>query len=89
MDKSGGASLRFMPSIKWTLEQVADFLGVSTAEARELVQEGFIHFVKILGPRAFDRSAVMGWRRGLIDGGRRGPAYVREILGTSVVAPTS
>jgi len=74
-----------MTSLRWSLDQVADFLGVSIDEVRDLVEAGFLHYEEITDRKSFDAAAVKDWRRGLDDGGSGGAAYVRELLRTSAV----
>jgi hypothetical protein len=75
-----------MASIRWTLEQVADFLGISVGETRELVDAGFIHYGSLAGEDSerFDSAAVKEWREALGDGGHRGAAFLRALLADGV-----
>jgi hypothetical protein len=73
-----------MASIPWTLEQVADYLGISAGETRDLVDAGFIHYGIRADSEHFDSAAVKEWREGLGDQGRRGSAFLRALLADGV-----
>ena len=73
-----------MASIPWTLEQVAEFLGISVGETRDLVDAGFIHYGVHADVEHFDSAAVKEWRDGLGDRGKRGAAFLRALLADGV-----
>jgi hypothetical protein len=75
-----------MGAVRWTLEQVADFLGISVGETRELVEAGFIHYARLADAdtEQFDADHVKEWRGALGDGGRRGAAFLRALLADGV-----
>jgi hypothetical protein len=73
-----------MGYIPWTLEQVADYLGISVGETRELVDAGFIHFATHADAEHFDSEAVKQWRDALADGGKRGAGFLRALLADGV-----
>jgi hypothetical protein len=67
-------------SHRWSVDDVAEFLGLAVDEVRDLVNAGFLHPEEIARETSFDAEAVKAWRRGLDDQGSRGAAYVRELL---------
>jgi hypothetical protein len=74
-----------MPSVRWNLDEVADFLDVTVGEARDLIEAGYLHYEELNDEKSFDESAVKEWRRAMADGGARGGAYLRELLADGAV----
>ena len=75
-----------MGFVSWNLGQVADFLGISVGETRELVDAGYIHYRHLASAdaEAFDAAAIKEWRDGLADRGDLGASFLRDLLAQGV-----
>jgi hypothetical protein len=75
-----------MGFVRWTLDQVAEYLGLTIGETRELANAGYIHYARLAGADAeyFDAAALKEWRDGLGDRGDLGAAFLRDLLAQGV-----